>query len=269
MGVAGLTKERHIYDGSFISELRSLKLMLKNLLFHKPTIKTIEFSPSKKAQMLEVLPDVNPAEAIISLPLPAYNAVIVVHSGASGMGEGDLANVEHLIAEGLVRFATDHQVLVLDGATVSGSHKAIGEARKAMNAQFPLVGVSVSGGIAYPGGHAPDDTHFALEENHTHFLIVKADEFGAESDLLVNLANIWGVPHLAMIINGGAIVEKEAEMHAQRGTPLLVFKGSGRFADKLAEGRPSQYPADSPIIIFDITRSPQELYERLVEILRQ
>jgi hypothetical protein len=150
--------------------------------------------------------------------------------------------------------------------------KLLGQARRKLEGTFPLLGVTISESITYPGGPTGEN-RFPLESNHSHFLIVKASEFGAESELIVGMATASNIPHLAMIINGGAIVRAEAERHAQNGTPLVVLKGSGRYADELANSTPDSeiraaFPPNAKIEIFDTqTGTPAGLYALLKLLL--
>lgn len=239
-----------------------------NWLFGRPRPKTIRFGNGKQAKILEVLPGAKPRDAMIHLGLPPYQAAIAVHSGAGGMDDVYLDKLRELIADGLAKFANDHNILLIDGATDAGAASILGETRSKRDFSFPLLGITVSGGITYPGGPRPGENRFSLEENHSHFLLLRSANFGDESDLIVSAPAAQNVPHLAMIINGGDIVKREAELHAKRGTPLLVMKGSGRFADELCEKIPANYPEDVVIKVFDAEQqSPQDLYNLLKEML--
>lgn len=240
--------------------------MLRRLLGRlKP--RNIQFNNGNTAQLFEVRPSVSARKAMAALDLSPYTAAIVVHSGAAGMESTYLEQFKSVISDGLVRFAADHQVLVIDGATDAGAATLIGEARQAQGASFPLLGITVSGGITYPGGPPAISGRYPLEPNHSDFLIVKASQFGAESELIVDAAGAMGRPHLALIINGGDIVRRETAMHVRRGNRLIVFKGSGRYADELAVNLPTAYP-NSHITIFDAeAQSPEALYKLLKQQL--
>lgn len=239
-----------------------------NRLFGRPRPRTLQFGNGKQAKILEVLPGAKPEDAITHLGLPPYRALIVVHSGAAGMEHTYLEKLRNLLADGLVKFAHDHNVLLIDGATDAGAATIIGETRAKRNFTFPLLGITVSGGITYPGGPRPGHERFPLEENHTHFLILRSAEFGDESGLIVGAATVFNIPRVAVIINGGDIVKEEALMHAKQGTPLIVLKGSGRFADEVSETTPPSYPKGAVIKIFDSEQqSPQDLYNLLKDML--
>jgi hypothetical protein len=62
---------------------------------------------------------------------------------------------------------------------------------------------------------------------------VKGGQFGVESEILIGLGRAIARNPIALLINGGEIVRKEARMVARMGIPMLVMEGSGRLADEL------------------------------------
>lgn len=118
-----------------------------------------------------------------------------------------------------------------------------------------------------------DEEVYALNADHSHFILVEAEKFGAESDLLVGMAKAREVPKVALVVNGGKIVEDESRRHAEQGTPIVTFKGSFRFADELADNLTSGrirliYPMGTVVKMFDVERqSPGELYDLLKTLL--
>ncbi len=231
-------------------------------------IQTIHFSSTQQASAILVKPNIDPKRALEQVKIGDYQAVIIMHSGAAGMTDDYLKQLSRLFTEGLVCFAEEHRVLIVDGGTEAGGMKLIGEARQAINGTFPLLGLPITKGITYPGGPEPEEGRWPLNAGHSHFLLVEADDFGEESDLLVSIADVHPVPRLALIVNGGGIVEKEAGMHAKRNTPLVTLKGSGRFADDLASQTPPSYPPGAVVKVFDTNQqSPQEFYNLLRGLL--
>lgn len=237
--------------------------------------KTIHFTKHIHATLLEVDVKVNPAEALHQVGIRDYHAAIAMHSGAGNMSASYLEKLNQLFTQGLARFAQDHQVLIGDGGTNVGGAKLIGRGRRLIRGTFPLVGICPSEKITYPNGPTRTRNRWSLNRHHSHFLAVDGDEFGAESPLLVGLVDAKEVPKLTLIVNGGEIVQNEAEQHAQNGTPILTLKGSGRFADKLAESTPNsklraRYPQNAIVNVFDTTKqSPQEFYKLLRQMLTQ
>ena len=201
-----------------------------------------------------------------------YRAAIFMHSGASEMMD---ENIEQLrdVFEMMARFADDYNVLIADGGTNAGGMKLIGEARQTVKGKFPLLGVAVTGKVSYPGYTPKAEEHYPLNDGHSHFILVEAEDFGAESDLLVGLAQARAVPKIALVVNGGKIVEAESRRHAELGTPIVTIKGSYRFADQLAENLTSGrvrliYPMGTKVKMFNVEKqSPGELYDLLKDLL--
>lgn len=237
----------------------------------KPQV--IHFNSGAQATVLKVSPTTAPMTVLQKLNLLSYRAAIFLHSGAADMIEVDMDRLQLAFREGLARFAQEYNVLIADGGTDVGGMRFIGQARRAINGTFPLLGVAVSEKVSYPGGPATTTTRYPLNDGHSHFALVEADQFGAESELLVGLALARPVPRLALVVNGGKIVEEESKRHAHQGTPIVTIKGSQRFADELADNLTSGrirliYPMGTKVRTFDVLKqTPIDLYELLKKML--
>ncbi len=238
----------------------------------KPT-QIIHFNSGSQAAVLKVSPSTAPITVLQKLNLLSYRAAIFLHSGAADMIEVDLDRLQLAFTEGLARFAQDHNVLIADGGTDVGGMRLIGQSRRAIGGTFPLLGVAVTERVSYPGGPALIATRYALNDGHSHFALVEASKFGEESELLVGLALARPVPRLALVVNGGKIVEEESKRHAHQGTPIVTIKGSQRFADELADklttGRIQMiYPMGTKVRTFDVLKqTPTDLYVLLKKVL--
>jgi hypothetical protein len=51
---------------------------------------------------------------------------------------------------------------------------------------------------------------------------------------MLELARAFNAPIVAILVNGGAIAADEALQSVRNGWSLLVFEGSGRFADEVS-----------------------------------
>ncbi|NJL95133.1 MAG: hypothetical protein HC915_16145 [Anaerolineae bacterium] len=233
---------------------------------YQPVMKSIRFGPEKTAQLIETLPTISAVDVVRWFALPALRHTIVVHGGGQAVDRLLHTRLKRLLADSLVRFAEDNPALVADGGTDAGVMEMLGDAYALVNATFPLMGITVGNAITYPGGPPPAEGRFPLNPDHTHFVVLEANDFGAESQLLVGMARSSGPSGLAMVINGGQIVRNEVEMHARLGTPIIAIKGSGRYADDLANaapGDPLRTPFDegSYLAIFDMDHeTPEALY---------
>ncbi len=219
---------------------------------------TISFG-EREATAIRVGPHEPPERALATLALPPYRGVIVVHGGASALEETALVPVRSFLAEGLVPLAEERHLLVADGATQTGVAHLLGESRAAAGATFSLVGVAPRGTVTYPGGPPPRRGRFALDPHHSHFIFVEGSAFGVESALLVGLLRAGDVPGLALVVNGGQIVLTEVRAQAEQNSPLVIVRGSGRAADRLADSTSAERAALPPgarLYVTDI-RAPQ------------
>lgn len=187
------------------------------------------------ARAIRVPVDVDARAALAALDLPPYRAIVVMHGGAGGMEPELIDDVARFFALGLAPFAEQHRVLIADGGTRAGTMAALGAARQAIKGTFPLVGVAPLGAVSYPGGRLPSDDLAPLDAGHSHFVLIEADSFGAESSLLVDLLRAAGMPGAALAVNGGPIVRQEVAAHAALGNPVIAVGGSGRVADELID----------------------------------
>lgn len=212
---------------------------------------TISFAAQRtSARAIYATADADPAQARQALQLPEGGRSVAVMGGAALMEDDSTRTIRSGLEDGLVRFAQDYAVTLVDGGTAAGVMELLGVARARRNYTFPLVGVTVAGHVAFPG-HPADGDHALLDPWHSHFVLVEGDEFGEESDLLAGItlsAAAGGGKALGMIINGGAIVKREAHARAvgPLRLPLLVLTDSGRFADELADARANG--SDDPVL---------------------
>ena len=241
---------------------------------YQPRRKSIRFANGRTAQLLESVATASAQNVSDWLELPPSRFSIVMHGGAADMTDAYRDKMTTLLRESLVRFAEDNRALVADGATDTGLVRVMGDAYLHARGSFPLIGVAVSDVVTYPGGPAPGPNRWPLNPVHTHFVIVDAGEFGYESHLLAGLAHIGGNPGVALAINGGDITRSEVELHARMGTPVIALKGTGRYADELANApeasllRAPFNMSATRLEIFDTdTQPPEKLYHLIRSVL--
>lgn len=239
---------------------------------YQPEVKKIVFPNGRVASLLEVIPTSSITDVVQWLDLPPNRLTISMHLGATELAPAQGHILRKLLTQSVIRFAEDNQALVADGGTDAGVMQIIGEAYAEANATFPLLGITVKNTVTYPGGPEPEAERWPLNEYHTHFVIVEANDFGAESHLLVEISRSFGTPGIALVANGGQIVRSEIELHARIGTPVIVLKGTGRYADELAKALPDSelrqpFSQGTRLEIFDVnTQSAEDLYHLLRRI---
>jgi hypothetical protein len=174
--------------------------------------------------------------ALTALGLQAPRPVVVLVGGAGGLDRADLDRLRPLFGTGLVPVVTRLRAAAIDGGTWSGVMRLLGEARSSAGADFPLIGVAAAGTVTLPSGQPPRDDAAPLDHNHTHFVLVPGDEWGAEAswivEVAINLAD--GAPSVTVVVNGGEIAYSDVERSLDAGRPVITIAGSGRTADQLA-----------------------------------
>lgn len=199
----------------------------------------ISFSSQQYAPALRVQPTQDPQEVIDVFGLRHPRPTIFITGGAGGMSDEDIARTRRVMEEGIAHFAHQHSITVIDGGTESGVMQMIGEARQKHHYKFPLIGIAPLDKVSYPGwqGRASEAE---LQKGHTHFVLVNSDEWGGESQMIINLTRaISGNerPCLGILINGGKIAEHDIYLATTQGRnsiPILVLDGSGRTADRVS-----------------------------------
>lgn len=213
------------------------------------------------------------------LDLGECNTACFISGGAGGMTPEEMARTRPLIEDGLVRFAEDHGLAIVDGGTDSGVMKLLGDIRHARGYHFPLIGVAPVGAVKFPG--YPNEKGYDLNPGHSHFVLTDGDDFGMESDLLARLprALAGGGQVFGMLINGGEIVRQETydrSMSPEMNAPLIVLAGTGRFTDVLARSYQGEPTEDmhvrgildhSEVHLVSVEHGPAALYAELKRFL--
>ena len=196
---------------------------------------SIQFDGERVARVAQINETTSPEHAASLLGLTRYKSAVSIHAGASGASSDIIEALRTLFNKELAPMASKYQIAVLDGGTDAGVIGMMGEARRISKGTFPLIGITPSDHALYPGGPEGGERS-PLEPNHTHFALVSGGSWGVESPVLVNLGRALAFRRVALLINGGEIVRREALMHARAGNALLVLSGSGRVADEIVEG---------------------------------
>jgi SLOG in TRPM, prokaryote len=195
-----------------------------------------EFPDGSVADAIEVDDPAALPAAISALGLARPRPTVSVVGGAGGLDETALDTLRSVFLSAIVPVLQRHGATAVDGGTLSGVMRLIGEARAQLGASFPLVGVAAAGTVALPGRPARPDVDTVLEPHHTHFIIVPGDEWGTESPWIADTASILAGdrPSVTVLINGGDIAFADVERSVQAHRRVIVVAGSGRTADVIA-----------------------------------
>lgn len=215
-----------------------------HMVEQKPTIQPktfpINFPDGHIAKAAQIAPDGDAETICTALKLETPRPAIFVSGGASLMSEKDIQRTRDIMSQGIAKFAQEFGVTVIDGGTEAGVMAMLGQARHENNYDFPLVGVAPEQKVAYPG--KPNDEKDAdLDDGHSHFVLVDADDWGEESQMIINLTRAVSAngerPACGILINGGRIAEHDVYVATAKGNhriPMLILEGSGRAADDIA-----------------------------------
>jgi hypothetical protein len=170
---------------------------------------------------------------------------VVVVGGAAGLEEAQMDCLRPVFAVGIAPVMEKYRAVGVDGGTRSGVMRLFGEAHVATQATFPLVGVVANGPLKQLQEQASRRSETVLEPNHTHFVIVPGDEWGAESPWIAQTATVLagGARSVTVLVNGGQIAYSDVQHSVDTGRPVVVIAGSGRTADVFV-GALAGAPAD-------------------------
>ena len=199
---------------------------------------TITFPNQQTATIASLTPACDLPAALTDLGLVVGQPVLVVIGGASKLSQEVYRQVERLFQDALAPIAQTYQASVIDGGTDVGVMQLMGQARQAIAATFPLIGVSPIELAILPNQSSPSPDAASLEPNHSHFLLVPGSAWGNESPWLAAIAThlAAGAPSVTVLINGGEVTWEDALQNVRAGRPLITIAGSGRTADLLAAG---------------------------------
>jgi hypothetical protein len=205
----------------------------------------------------------------------------MVFGGAKGLDDSRKARLAELFIDAIAPAIAETGALVVDGGTQSGVMAMMGEALARDGRQSQLLGIAPAGKVTYPGGptYANTGDGTPLEPNHSHFVLVEADEWGDETDTMFKLAGAFNVAVATMLVNGGQIAGNEALQSVCNGWQLLVIEGSGRFADEVSAALRNGQVAKSVkvsdivnsgrVVLFHVDDHAEKLRAELCRLLRQ
>jgi hypothetical protein len=198
-------------------------------------VETIEFETGHRARLLHAGPRRVGVELLQALEMAPPRPVLLVVGGADKLDPEVARKVEVLIERAVVPAAEEVGAAVLDGGTQSGVMAAVGEAVAAAGHSVDLIGVAPAGRVTYPGDKRAEPGRTQLEPHHSHFVLASSDEWGGETDLLLDLLDSLRGPRPAAVLvaGGGAVTRDELIGAARRGIPIVVLGGSAGAAAEL------------------------------------
>jgi hypothetical protein len=207
---------------------------------------TIRFSENQYSPAMRINTDEDAQKIIDTFGLMSPRPALFITGGAGNMSDDEMHRVREIMNDGIAAFAEEHNLTVIDGGTEAGVMQMIGEARKNHGYQFPLIGCAPYYKVTYPGAEPMESTEATLEDGHSHFVLVNAEDWGGESEMIVKLTRAIAAreyPTIGVLINGGSIAERDVYYATAIGDdriPILVLEGSGRTADNISNAFKTQ-----------------------------
>jgi len=220
----------------------------------------------------EETPDI-PA-LVKALKLPLQPRGLLVLSGGAGLMDEETGARLRSFFQTLAGIVKSKQLMVIDGGTSAGIMALMGEALFREGRRAVHIGVVPAKAEVDSEGKIAEDI---LEPHHSHFVLVEANEWGREVTAMYGLVEYFSknVPSAILLINGGGLSLQEIQHGVRQGHTIVIFAGSGRLADEIAQAiRHPEVPARAEIreltgeghfIIFDTSKSPQELQKLLAK----
>ena len=189
-------------------------------------------------------------EALNGLDIPHPKPVIVLVGGAGGIGFLDKFPMRKAVSI-VAQLAEETGSVVVDGGTQAGIMTEIGRLRKSKKYTFPLVGVVFDSLIM------KEEPASILDRNHTHFLLIPGDDWGAESSWISKIATVIAgdSKSITVLVNGGKISRTDVEYSLMAKRPTFVMRGTGRLADEIT--------LTGNVAAIDISDKPGLILEKL------
>jgi hypothetical protein len=174
--------------------------------------------------------------ALDALGLNPPRPTLVVVGGAAGLEEARMDGLRPVFAVGIAPVIQKYGAVGVDGGTRFGVMRLFGEARAARKATFPLVGVVAAGPLKMRSEQACVQVETVLEPNHTDFVVVPGEQWGAEAPWIARTATVLAgtAGSITVLVNGGQIAYSDVQQSVEVGRPVVVISGSGGTADVFA-----------------------------------
>lgn len=193
----------------------------------------IELADAGSARAMHVTEENELPATLDMLGLHPPRPTVVVVGGAAGLEEARMDGLRPVFAVGIAPVMETYRAVGVDGGTRFGVMRLFGEARAGRQASFPLVGVVAAGPVNLPREQASRHVQTVLEPNHTHFVIVPGEKWGAEAPWIARTATVLAgaTRSVTVLVNGGQIAYSDVQHSVETGRPVFVISGSGGTAD--------------------------------------
>jgi hypothetical protein len=196
----------------------------------------IELADAGSAPAVHVTEPNELQAALGALGLYPPRPTLVVVGGAAGLEEARMDGLRPVFAVGIAPVIQKYGAVGVDGGTRFGVMRLFGEARAAGQATFPLVGVVAAGPVKLRREQGCAHVETVLEPNHTDFVVVPGEQWGAEAPWIARTATVLAgtAGSITVLVNGGQIAYSDVQQSVEAGGPVVAISGSGGTADVFA-----------------------------------
>ncbi|MDM8554830.1 SLATT domain-containing protein [Desulfococcaceae bacterium HSG7] len=201
----------------------------------------INFPNGNTAKLIKVPLNATPDDFLERLGLSPPKALIIIAGGTKDFDEKLKSRMYQFFSRGIARAASDIEAMIIDGGTHAGWMAVMGESVAGRGHKTPLIGISPAGRVTYPESSETqsDQNKVPLDPNHSHFISVDTSDWGGEVNMMFRFAeHLKGsndIPVMTVLVNGGKFSRAEVLHSVRLGSPIIIFKGSGRLADEIAK----------------------------------
>jgi len=223
----------------------------------------VVFPNNNRAKLVAAPLGASASSVIEGLGISAPKNLILLIGGADRLDEKLSNRLTQLFSRGIARAAADAEALIMDGGTQVGAMAIMGQGVSDRGRKISLLGVAPAGKVTYPGGPAApagSEDSAPLDPNHSHFVLVEGKEWGSETGTLFEIAAVFNVPVLAILVNGGMVAKDELLQSVRRGWPVIVIDGSGQLADNVAALVKQPPEIDDPVLAEIIVEGDLRLF---------
>jgi SLOG in TRPM, prokaryote/SMODS and SLOG-associating 2TM effector domain 1/Protein of unknown function (DUF4231) len=200
--------------------------------------KQIIFTNGNIAQAVLATKNENCGEILQALTISQPTALLIVIGGANNLDDSTKTTLQPLFRNGIAATATEIDALILDGGTKSGIMELMGQGVAEQEHHPALLGIAPEGKVCYQAQqtNVVSEGKTTLDPHHSHFILVKGEEWGDETSIMFGIAHELGKhsPVVTVLANGGNVAKQEVLQSVQHGWPIVVITDTGQLADSLA-----------------------------------
>lgn len=201
------------------------------------SLSSLAFPNGNTARLITMPPDSLPYVLLEELELSPPKALIIIAGGTKDCDERQKSHL-YQFGRGIDRAASGIDAIIIDRGAGSEGMAIMEETAPYRRYNAPIIGIAHAGHVSYPGDPESDRDR-PLDPDHSHFILVDEPERNQEIDQVYRFAEFLkmaeNIPVITALFNGGKKERAQVLRSVRMESPVIVFKGSGGLADRIAE----------------------------------